>query len=81
VLQRPPPMALARILAPAILAVLASGCATVGPVALKHRETGETVRCEGYWHWTLNTGKAREQQAAQRRCVEEHERRGYVKLW
>ncbi len=67
-----------RLLALSVLAVSLAGCTVVSSVALRHPQTGETVRCEEYWYLSIQTRKAQEQERERRRCIEEYERQGYV---
>lgn len=71
---------LPQFFAVTMLALLAGGCTTVGPVTLRHPGTGHTVRCEGYWYWNLDPREAQVQEQCQQRCIEEHERKGYRKI-
>jgi len=61
-----------------VLLFLFGGCTVVSSVALRHPQTGETVRCEEYWYLSIQTRKAQEQERERRRCIEEAERQGYV---
>lgn len=61
-----------------MLAVSLAGCTTVSSVALRHPQTGGTVRCEEYWYLSIQTQRAHEAEAKRRRCIEEYERQGYV---
>jgi hypothetical protein len=70
-----------RLVALALLSLPLGGCATVGPVGLRHPETGGVAGCEGYWAWSLDWRKAQGEQARQDRCIQEYERQGYVRVW
>ena len=61
-----------------VLLFLFGGCTVVSSVALRHPQTGETVRCEEYWYLSIQTQKAHEEEARRQRCIEEYERQGYV---
>lgn len=65
-------------LAVPVLLFILGGCTVVSSVALRHPQTGETVRCEEYWYLSIQTGKAHEEEAQRRRCIEEYERQGYA---
>ena len=61
-----------------MLALLLGGCTMVSSVALRHPQTGQTVRCEGYQYWNISTREAQEQDREQQRCIEAYERQGFV---
>ena len=63
-----------------MLALLLGGCTVVSSVALRHPQTGQTVRCKEYWYWSVQTQKAQEEELKRRRCVEDYERQGYVRV-
>lgn len=69
-----------RLVALTALVLLAGGCTTISSVGLRHPRTGQTVRCEGYWYWNLNTREAQEQEAKQQRCIDDYEREGYARV-
>lgn len=60
---------------------LLAGCTVISSVGLRHPRTGETVRCEGYWYGSLTTWQAQEQERRQKRCIEEYEQAGYMRVW
>lgn len=68
------------LLAITLVLPLLGGCAAVGPVALRHADTGQAVRCPGYWYWNIDTLKGQIEEAKQQSCVEAYERQGYVRL-
>lgn len=67
-----------RLLVIALLTLLFVGCTMVSSVALRHPQTGQTVRCEGYQYWSVSTRQAQEQERERQRCIEDYERQGYV---
>ncbi len=50
----------------------------VSSVALRHPQTGQAVRCEGYQYWSVSTRQAQEQERDRQRCIEDYERQGFV---
>ena len=70
-----------RLLAVTLLVLLAEGCTTISAVTLRHPQTGQTVRCEGYWYWNIDPREAQAQELRQQRCIEEYERQGYRKIY
>ena len=73
-------MELPRSLAVTLFLLLAGGCTVVSSVALRHQQTGDTVRCEEYWYWNISPRQAQEEERERQRCVEDYERRGYVRV-
>ena len=74
-------MSTRRLFAVVALAFLAAGCTVISSVGLRHPKTRETVRCAGYRYWSLKTWEAQEQEQKQKRCIEEYEQAGYVRVW
>jgi hypothetical protein len=69
-----------RLFALTTFLLLVGGCTTVSSVALRQPQTGHTVRCEGYWHWNIDTRKAQAQELRQQRCIDDYQQQGYVRI-
>jgi len=54
-------MELPRSLAVTLVLLLAGGCTVISLVALRHQQTGDTVRCEEYWYWNIFPREAQEE--------------------
>ncbi len=61
-----------------VSALLLGGCTMVSSVGLRHPQTGQTVRREGYQYWNVSTRQAQEDERQQQRCIEDYERQGFV---
>lgn len=73
-------MELARSLAVTLLLLIAGGCTVISSVALRHPQTGDTVRCQEYWYWNIFPREAQEEERERQRCVEDYERQGYAQV-
>ena len=63
-----------------MLALLLTGCTVISSVALRHPQTGDTVRCEEYWYWNVFPQQGQQEERERRRCVEDYERQGYARV-
>jgi len=62
----------------AVLVLVVTACAEIPEVQLQDPETGRVVTCFGYFGPRFHTYEA--SMAEQRRCVEDYEAEGFVRL-